>query len=86
MKINQYFAHYSPTYGSPSDMLRKYNYVFTSVGENIAHHATVEKAQAAFMSSAGHRKNILGTSWSRVGIGVCVDNQGFVYVTQLFVR
>ena len=86
MKENGYFAHQSPTYGSSSDMLKQFGYVFTAVGENIAHHATVEKSQAAFMSSQGHRQNILGSQWTKVGIGVCYDAQGFVYVTQLFVR
>jgi len=86
MKTNNYFSHTSPTYGSPSQMLSSMGYPFRSVGENIAHHATVEKAQAAFMSSTGHRKNILSSSWTKVGIGVVYDAQGFVYVTQLFVR
>ena len=81
-----YFSHTSPTYGSPSQMLKHFGYTFTSVGENIAHHANVEKAQAAFMSSSGHRSNILGSQWQKVGIGVWTDSQGFVYVTQLFVR
>ena len=86
MKTNNYFSHTSPTYGSPSEMLKALGYSFSAVGENIAHHATVEKAQAAFMSSTGHRKNILSSSWTKVGIGVVTDAQGFVYVTQLFVR
>lgn len=86
MNDKKYFSHTSPTYGSASQMLKHFGYVFTSVGENIAHHATIEKAQAAFMSSNGHRRNILGSQWSKVGIGVWKDSQGFVYVTQLFVR
>lgn len=83
---NNYFAHQSPTLGSAADMLRANGYSFSGVGENIAHHATVEKSQAAFMSSTGHRQNILGSQWTKVGIGVCYDAQGFVYVTQIFVR
>ena len=86
MFLNNYFSHTSPTYGSAAQMLSSYGYAFTSVGENIAHHATVEKAQAAFMSSSGHRQNILGSQWTKMGIGVWEDSQGFVYVTQLFVR
>ena len=86
MYLNNYFSHTSPTYGSAAQMLSAYGYAFTSVGENIAHHATVEKAQAAFMSSSGHRQNILGSQWTKVGIGVWEDSQGFVYVTHLFVR
>lgn len=86
MHENGYFAHTSPTYGTPSDMLRSFGYSFVSVAENIAHHANVHKAQAAFMSSDGHRRNALGSQWSKVGIGVWTDSQGYVYVTQLFVR
>lgn len=86
MRDNNYFAHSSPTLGSAAEMLRNNGYDFVSVGENIAHHATVDKAQAAFMSSSGHRRNILGSQWTKVGVGVCYDAQGFVYVTQLFVR
>ena len=86
MNANNYFSHTSPTLGSAADMLRSHGYSFTSVGENIAHHATVEKSQAAFMSSTGHRANILGSQWTKVGIGVCYDDQGYVYVTQVFAR
>ena len=86
MRDQRYFAHESPTYGSAAAMLTRFGYAFNGVGENIAHHATVEKAEAAFMSSPAHRGNILGRQWTRVGIGVCFDSQGFVYVTQWFVR
>ena len=86
MRDNNYFAHESPTYGRVADMLRTFGYSFSAAGENIAHHANINKAQAAFMSSTGHRRNILGSQWSKVGIGVWTDSQGFVYVTQLFVR
>ena len=86
MAENGYFSHTSPTYGSAADLLRSHGYVFQAVGENIAHHATVEKSQAAFMSSQGHKRNILGKNWTRVGVGVWTDKQGYVYVTQLFAR
>ena len=86
MRDNNYFAHESPTYGRVSDMLRHFGYSFKGAGENIAHHATVEKSQAAFMSSDGHRRNILSTAWTKVGVGVCRDRNGFVYVTQIFAR
>lgn len=86
MNNQGYFAHESPTWGSAASMLRAFGYAFSGVGENIAHHATIDKAEAAFMSSPGHRANILGSQWTRVGVGVCVDKNGFVYVTQLFAR
>ena len=69
-----------------ADKIKRFGYSYQGVGENIAHHATVNKAEAAFMSSTGHRTNILGSQWTKVGIGVCYDDQGYVYVTQVFAR
>ena len=86
MRDNNYFAHESPTYGKVSAMLRHFGYAFSGAGENIAHHATVDKAQAAFMSSDGHRRNVLSSAWTKAGVGVCTDRNGFVYVTQIFAR
>jgi len=86
MRDSHYFAHESPTYGRVSQMLKTFGYSFSAAGENIAHHANVEKAQAAFMSSEGHRRNILSSSWTKVGIGICVDRNGYIYATQIFVR
>ena len=86
MNENHYFAHESPTYGNAASMLTRFGYAYNGVGENIAHHATVEKAEAAFLSSPGHRANIMGSQWKKVGIGVCIDANGFVYLTQIFVR
>jgi len=86
MNANNYFAHVSPTYGSVRDMLTYFGYSYQGAGENIAHHANVLKAQAAFMSSSGHRANILGSQWSKVGIGISYDENGFVYLTQIFAR
>lgn len=83
---NDYFAHESPTYGNASDMLEDFYYEFTSVGENIAMNGSVEKAHAALMSSEGHRRNILGSQWKAVGVGVANDENGYPYVTELFVR
>ena len=81
-----YFAHESPTWGKARDMLTRLGYSFRACGENIARHATVEKAQAAFMTSEGHRRNILSPNLERVGVGVVFDRNGHPYVTQLFAR
>lgn len=86
MRDEGYFAHESPTYGDVRAMLRRFGYAFAAAGENIAHHANVDKAQAAFMSSPGHRAAILSSAWTKVGIGIVTDANGFVYATQIFVR
>ena len=86
MRDNGYFAHESPTYGRIGDMLKRFGYPFSAAGENIAHHADVNKAQAAFMSSQGHRKNILSTTWTKMGIGIVTDANGYIYATQIFAK
>ena len=55
MLTNGYFAHTSPTYGNVRDMLTHFGYPYTAAGENIARYATLDKAQAALLSSPGHR-------------------------------
>ena len=86
MRDNNYFAHESPTYGRVGEMLKRFGYSYSAAGENIAHHANVDKAQAAFMSSQGHRANILSTTWTKVGVGIVQDAQGYIYATQIFAR
>jgi len=86
MRDNQYFSHTSPTYGDVREMLNHFGYSFAAASENIAHHATLEKAQAAFLSSPGHRANVLHTRYTKAGVGVAMDKKGFVYLTQIFVR
>lgn len=83
---NGYFAHESPTYGRAAEMLDEFGYEYTSVGENIARNGSVEKAHAALMSSSSHVRNILGSQWKAVGVGVANDGNGYPYVTELFVR
>ena len=81
-----YFSHESPTWGKAASMLTAFGYAYNGVGENIAHHATVEKAEAAFLSSSAHRIIMMGSQWKKVGIGITMDKNGSVYVTELFVR
>jgi len=40
---NDYFGYYFPTYGSPLDMIRKYNISFISAAENLAATTSVER-------------------------------------------
>ncbi|MBO8127800.1 MAG: hypothetical protein H0Z39_01160 [Peptococcaceae bacterium] len=65
-----YFAHYSPTYGSPFDMMRKFGVSYRYAGENLSGAPTVERAHTGLMNSPGHRANILSKNYTRAGIGV----------------
>ncbi len=87
MLNNGYFAHKSPTYGNMRTMLTNFGVSYRGATENIARSRSIYHAEAAFLSSStGHRQALLGSSWSHIGIGVAVTPQGFVYVSQVFVR
>ncbi|SCY66983.1 uncharacterized protein, YkwD family [Alkaliphilus peptidifermentans DSM 18978] len=82
---NQYFNHYSPTYGSPFEMMNKHNISFIFAGENLAGNTTVEGAHEALMKSAAHRQNILNPNFTHVGIGIEKGGPYKLMITQLFV-
>jgi uncharacterized protein YkwD/uncharacterized membrane protein required for colicin V production len=65
-----YFAHVSPKGDTPMERLRRGGVFYFSAGENLAYAPTVEVAHSGLMASPGHRKNILSTEYSRVGIGI----------------
>jgi uncharacterized protein YkwD len=54
------------------------------IGENVGVGGTVRSVHRAFMSSSGHRRNILLPGYTRVGVGV-VKSGGRVWVTEIFV-
>lgn len=83
MAENNYFSHTSPTYGSPFAMMKSLGISYRTAGENIAKNTSVKGAHDAFMNSAGHRQNILGSSYSKVGLGFYQEGH-YLYVTQWF--
>ena len=81
-----YFDHNSPTYGSPFDMMKKFGITYKSAGENIAMgQKTPQEVMTAWMNSDGHRKNILNSSFTEIGIGIAKDKNGRLYWTQMFI-
>lgn len=87
MSANNYFSHTSPTKGGFSERLRNSGVSYKGAGENIALYNSVEKAQAGLMSSDGHRANILGSSFTHIGIGIVWnESKGAYYITQWFAR
>lgn len=65
-----YFAHDSPTTGSPFDRMARAGIGFTAAGENLAFAPTIDVAHRGLMNSPGHRANILSPEFGRVGIGI----------------
>lgn len=83
MRERGYFSHTSPTYGSPFDMMRSFGISYRTAGENIAKgYKSPEAVVDGWMSSSGHRANILNSSFTHIGVGYVTDGS---YWTQMFV-
>jgi uncharacterized YkwD family protein/spore coat assembly protein SafA len=84
---NKYFNHISPVYGSPFKMLENFGLRFSAAAENIAKgQRTAQEVVNSWMNSPGHRANILGKSFTQIGVGVAKDASGVLYWTQLFLK
>lgn len=83
MQAKGYFSHNSPTYGSPFDMMKQFGITYRSAGENIAMgQRSPEEVVQAWMNSDGHRKNILNSSFTHIGVGHVANGN---YWTQMFI-
>lgn len=69
---NQYFAHVSPASSSAESVAEEVGYDYISLGENLAmgNFGSDEKLVEAWMSSLGHRANILNTHYQEIGVAV----------------
>lgn len=85
MVDNNYFAHNSPIYGTPFNMLKNFGISYKTAGENIAGNSSNSAAVTAWMNSSGHKANILNSSYNYTGIGVVSSPKyGKIYV-QMFI-
>lgn len=93
MLINNYFSHDRPDGCSSSCRATNAGYAWQTVGENIYMMSgfTLSDAEAAkmivsgWMQSEGHRKNILRSAFTEVGVGVASDGKSH-YITALYAR
>ena len=84
MADKNYFDHTSPTYGSPFDMMKKFDIKYNTAGENIAKgQTTAQSVMKSWMNSPGHRANILSSNFGKIGVGY-VNKNGTTYWTQMF--
>ncbi|HMC04710.1 MAG TPA: CAP domain-containing protein, partial [Actinomycetota bacterium] len=56
----------------------------TVLGENVSMDKTLEANDARLFASPGHHQNIVDPRFNYVGIGIALDANGWVYVTQDF--
>ena len=85
MVDNNYFSHNSPTYGTPFNMIKNFGITYKAAGENIAGNSSNQGAVNAWMSSSGHKANILSNNYNYTGVAVVSSpTYGKVYV-QMFI-
>ena len=82
---NNYFAHNSPTLGTPFELMKSQGVEYKIAGENLAGNVTAKKAVDAWINSKSHRENILEEKFNYTGICV-IDSEvyGKVFV-QVFI-
>ncbi len=68
----QYFEHVSPSGEGPSDVVKKAEYQYIAIGENLAlgNFENDLDLVTGWMNSPGHRANILHTKFQEIGIAV----------------
>ncbi len=83
---HRYFSHQSPTYGTPFQMIKDFGLTYHAAGENIAAGQTSAQAVVtAWMNSDGHRKNILSSQFTEIGVGYVTGGSYGHYWTQMFI-
>jgi uncharacterized protein YkwD len=86
----QVVEHVSRESGNALDRIRRAGVAALMVRENVGRANSIADAQKSFMSSPGHRANVLARGVTRGAVGVALRKDGggagTVYVTQLFAR
>lgn len=84
MASHRNMSHTGSDGSAPSDRIADAGYERSAYGENVAHgYATPESVMAGWMSSPGHRRNILDCSFKEIGLGLAQPGN---YWTQDFGR
>jgi uncharacterized protein YkwD len=67
--------------GLPQQLLGK---PWSTLGENVGFGSSSAIIHDALVNSAGHLANIVGTNFTRIGVGAATDVNGRLWVVQLF--
>ncbi|MFC3572010.1 CAP domain-containing protein [Streptomyces yaanensis] len=82
MAAHQNMSHTGSDGSSPGDRITRAGYNWSAYGENVAYgYATPEQVMAGWMSSPGHKANILNCGFKEIGVGLAQPNN---YWTQDF--
>jgi uncharacterized protein YkwD len=82
MSDHQSMSHTGSDGSSPGDRITRAGYDWRTYGENVAYgYPTPESVMAGWMSSPGHKANILNCAFKEIGVGMAKDGY---YWTQDF--
>lgn len=74
-------------YPTLKDRIASVSYAWRAIAENIAEgHGSAAAALTSWMSSPGHRANILNASYTEMGAGLAYSRGGRPYWVQVFAR
>jgi uncharacterized protein YkwD len=89
MARRNFFSHTSPSGETPADRVRAVGLTYWMVGENLFQATNVPDlvpaAVQGWMTSPGHRENLLQPGYTETGVGIWREDNTY-YVTQLFMR
>lgn len=84
-EIVQSFSHTRPNGTSCFTAAGEAGVSYRTAGENIAYgYSSPEQVVNGWMNSEGHRKNILSSSFTKIGVG-CYESGGVYYWSQFFI-
>ncbi len=91
MATENFFSHKDLKGKSLADRASDFNITnWSGLGENLyyckGYDDPTEHAVEGWLNSAGHRANLLKSSWTSTGIGIAKASDGRIYVTQVFMR
>lgn len=79
-------GHRSDEYGLTTERRVKISYpTVLRLAENVGRDRTVPKLHEALMASDGHRRNRLDPQFTHVGIGLALQHDYVLYITEVFV-
>ncbi|MEW2487474.1 CAP domain-containing protein [Streptomyces sp. NPDC048411] len=71
MADHRNMSHTGSDGSSPSDRITRAGYTWSAYGENVAYgYSTPESVMNAWMTSPGHKRNILDCTYKEIGIGL----------------
>ena len=90
MVTRGYFSHTTPEGKMVFDFLDARGIYSPYAGENLGRiygeaNQAVQLVVAAFMNSGPHRKNVLNSHYTHLGIGEVTNSEGMLYFTLVFI-